>query len=130
MDVDKEKINEVVNKIEKDYYLLGCTAIEDQLQDDVAKTIDNFIKIGVKVWVLTGDNTDSAVSIAFSCQLITLEFILFDFKNMFSIEELGNSMNEYSSKIDLDRNRKYGLIISTDELKLITSNSELIEKVI
>lgn len=37
--------------------LLGATAIEDKLQQDVPKTIANLIAANIKVWVLTGDKT-------------------------------------------------------------------------
>lgn len=35
-------------------YLLGATALEDKLQDLVPECIDDFLKAGVKVWMLTG----------------------------------------------------------------------------
>lgn len=35
--------------------LVGATAIEDKLQDDVGNTIDYLKRAGIKVWVLTGD---------------------------------------------------------------------------
>ncbi|KAK2957007.1 ion-transporting P-type ATPase [Blattamonas nauphoetae] len=50
--------------------LIGCTGVEDKLQDGCAETIDYFIKAGVRVWILTGDKVDTAVNIAFSCQLL------------------------------------------------------------
>ena len=41
---DREKmIDEAAARIENDFYLVGATAIEDKLQDDVANTIA-FIK--------------------------------------------------------------------------------------
>ena len=115
--------------MEKDYYLLGCTAIEDQLQDNVAQTINDFIKIGIKVWVLTGDKIDSAVSIAYSCKLLTKDFIIFEFKEKNTIEEISVAICEFNSIIDLESKRKFGLIIGTDELRLIFSNEELTENV-
>ncbi|KAK2945273.1 phospholipid-transporting P-type ATPase [Blattamonas nauphoetae] len=50
--------------------LIGCTGVEDKLQDGCADTIDYFLKAGVRVWILTGDKVDTAVNIAFSCQLL------------------------------------------------------------
>lgn len=35
--------------------LLGATAIEDKLQDEVPETIELLSKAGIKIWVLTGD---------------------------------------------------------------------------
>ncbi len=41
----------------------GATAIEDKLQDGVARTIANLSQAGVKIWVLTGDKQETAVNI-------------------------------------------------------------------
>ena len=60
----------VAEFIEKDYELLGATAIEDKLQEDVDKTIHSMKKAGIKVWVLTGDKTETAINIGFSCKLL------------------------------------------------------------
>ena len=49
---------------------MGTTAIEDKLQDDVDVCIESIKKAGVKVWVLTGDKTETAISIGFSCKLL------------------------------------------------------------
>jgi magnesium-transporting ATPase (P-type) len=35
-----------MDSLEGDFLIQGCTAIEDKLQDDVAWTIDYFIKSG------------------------------------------------------------------------------------
>ena len=49
---DEERIPTL---IEKDLKILGCTAVMDQLQDDVASCIEDFRQAGIKVWMLTGD---------------------------------------------------------------------------
>jgi len=51
--------------------LLGATAIDDKLQDEVSETIEQLRAAGIRVWVLTGDKVDTAISIAMSCQLLT-----------------------------------------------------------
>ena len=73
-----DKLQDCYNMIEYDYYLLGSSAIEDQLQDNVPKAINDFIKIGIKVWVLTGDKPDTALSVAFACNLITHEYVIIE----------------------------------------------------
>lgn len=40
--------------------LLGVTAIEDRLQDEVPETITLLQQAGLKVWVLTGDKKGDA----------------------------------------------------------------------
>lgn len=44
-----------VSGVESDLILLGVTAVEDELQDDVQATVEDFRKAGMKVWMLTGD---------------------------------------------------------------------------
>lgn len=56
--------------IEKDLIVLGSTAIEDELQDNVKECLTNLVDVGIKVWMLTGDKPDTAVSIGFSCGLL------------------------------------------------------------
>ena len=43
--------------------LLGATAIEDRLADLVPECIDDFLKAGIKVWMLTGDKRETAKNI-------------------------------------------------------------------
>lgn len=43
------------DKIEVELLLVGCTAIEDKLQDEVPETIEMLLKANIKLWVLTGD---------------------------------------------------------------------------
>ena len=35
--------------------LLGCTAIEDKLQEGVPEAIERLAAAGIRIWVLTGD---------------------------------------------------------------------------
>lgn len=50
--------------------MIGSTAIEDKLQDNVKETIVKLRKAGIKVWMLTGDKRETAVNIGKSCGLI------------------------------------------------------------
>lgn len=60
----------VNGQIEKDIVLIGSTAIEDRLQDDVDKTIQFAKAAGIKVWVLTGDKIGTAINIGMSAGLL------------------------------------------------------------
>lgn len=61
---------ELQEKIEKDLIVIGATAIEDKLQDEVGETIEALKHAGIKVWVLTGDKVETAINIAYSCRLL------------------------------------------------------------
>lgn len=49
---------------------VGCTAIEDRLQDEVPETISFLLQCGIVVWVLTGDKRETAVNIATTSRLL------------------------------------------------------------
>ena len=61
---------DVSAEIETDMTLVGSTAIEDRLQEDVAKTIVSLKQCGIKFWVLTGDKIETAIQIGFSTGLL------------------------------------------------------------
>jgi len=77
-DRDK-KLDEVAELIEKDLILIGCTAIEDKLQEGVPTCIETLSAAGIKIWVLTGDKMETAINIAYACSLVnndTKQFII------------------------------------------------------
>lgn len=120
---------EIFEKIEQDFYLLGSTAIEDQLQDDVDKTLEIFIKAGIKVWMLTGDKMDTAKSIGFSCKLITHEFNLIELQEGSSESDIEDKLKTTLQSIGEDKTAKYGLIVGMDELTKIMDKNSLIDLV-
>ena len=122
--------------VEKNYFLLGATAIEDKLQDNISNVLYNFIEAGIKIWVLTGDKMDTAKSIAYSCKLLDHSFIIFQFDTskienkselIFNIRE---SLKEFIKQYlqyenEKQTNNKYGLIVSLTELNIILGNEEI-----
>jgi len=121
--------------VEKNYFLLGATAIEDKLQDNISDVLYSFIEAGIKIWVLTGDKMDTAKSIAYSCKLLDHSFIIFQFDS-FNIENkeesfmkirenLKNFFKIYFSENEKEKNNKYGLIVSLNELNIILENEEI-----
>jgi magnesium-transporting ATPase (P-type) len=65
-----EKLEQVAEIIECNLILLGATAVEDKLQAGVPETIDKLRRANVKVWMLTGDKTETAINIGGTCKLI------------------------------------------------------------
>lgn len=68
-----ERVGEL---IEKDFFLVGATAVEDKLQDGVPETIHILGEAGIRVWVLTGDRQETAINIGYSCRLLVEEMTL------------------------------------------------------
>jgi len=114
-----EKMEELQAEIEQDLSLIGATAIEDKLQDEVGSTIAFLKKAGIKVWVLTGDKIETAINIGFACNLLTkeLERLIIDGK---SYEDVETSIKEANQTIDLCKSvkgvEKFALIVSGDAL--------------
>lgn len=65
----------LAEQIESSMELLGCTAIEDRLQDEVPQTLAKLRdKAGIAVWMLTGDKRETAANIAACAGLIETGF--------------------------------------------------------
>ncbi|XVE84951.1 hypothetical protein DITRI_Ditri17bG0052900 [Diplodiscus trichospermus] len=69
----EKKLDEVAELIEKDLVLIGATAIEDKLQEGVPNCIETLSRAGIKIWVLTGDKMETAINIAYACNLLNNE---------------------------------------------------------
>ncbi|CAF1696365.1 unnamed protein product [Brassica napus] len=64
-------LRKVAGNIETKLRIVGATAIEDKLQRGVPEAIESLRIAGIKVWVLTGDKQETAISIGFSSRLLT-----------------------------------------------------------
>lgn len=73
----EQRVAEVVDRLERDMTLIGASAIEDKLQDEVGETIQHVKLAGVKLWVLTGDKIETAINIGFACKLLDNDMELF-----------------------------------------------------
>lgn len=58
-----------LEELESQLVLVGGSAVEDKLQDDLKKTIKSLRAADMKVWVLTGDKLETAESISISSGL-------------------------------------------------------------
>ena len=56
-------------ELEEELDLVGASALEDMLQENVPECIDDFRKAGINVWMLTGDKFETAENIGFSCKM-------------------------------------------------------------
>ncbi|GAV70384.1 E1-E2_ATPase domain-containing protein/HAD domain-containing protein, partial [Cephalotus follicularis] len=94
------KLRQTAALIECNLNLLGATGIEDKLQDGVPEAIESLRQAGIKVWVLTGDKQETAISIGLSCKLLTAD--------MQQIIINGNSDDEVRNLL-ADAKMKYGV---------------------
>ncbi|KAM4036634.1 phospholipid-transporting ATPase VB isoform 2-T5 [Anomaloglossus baeobatrachus] len=77
IDNREELLMETAQHLETNLTLLGATGIEDRLQEGVPDTIAALREAGINIWVLTGDKQETAVNIAYSCQLLDQSDMVF-----------------------------------------------------
>lgn len=110
----EEKMDEVAEEIECNMLLMGGTAIEDRLQEGVPETIAELAKSGIKLWVLTGDKTETAINIGFSCNLITNDMQLL----VVSAQSREETVEQLESALqDTNRDQQRALVIDGTTLK-------------
>jgi len=126
----RDQAVEAVNaEIEFDMDLVGCTAIEDKLQEEVAETIVSFKDAGIKVWVLTGDKVETAVNIGYSCGLLNqhMKQHVLDSADKGKIyDTLNDILMIFGS--DRDSSQKSALIVANESLLKIEKHKPLLEK--
>ncbi|MED6211735.1 Alanine--tRNA ligase [Stylosanthes scabra] len=105
-------LRKVASNVENNLCILGATAIEDKLQKGVPESIESLRTAGIKVWVLTGDKQETAISIGYSSKFLT--------NNMTQI--IINSNNRESCR----RHLRNALVKSRQPLaaSAVSSNSE------
>lgn len=64
-------LRKVASNVESNLNILGASGIEDKLQQGVPEAIESLRMAGIKVWVLTGDKQETAISIGYSSKLLT-----------------------------------------------------------
>ena len=69
----EQMLDDVAEIIEVDLKLIGCTAIEDKLQEGVPRSIELMAEANINIWVLTGDKMETAINIGYACSLLTNE---------------------------------------------------------
>ncbi|MES1920544.1 Phospholipid-transporting ATPase IA, variant 2, partial [Bonamia ostreae] len=93
---DEEAVEKIVDEMESGLELLGATAVEDQLQDDVPSTLNSLREAGIRVWMLTGDKTQTALNIAKSCSLLTAQMRFFPNIVVVDIDEFKSDDEVYA----------------------------------
>ena len=83
-------------------------------QDGVVETIEAISEANIKLWMLTGDKKETAISIGYSTSLLLPGMVLFQFAEEGTIEE---KLKTYSAELKrLAGSKKTGLIVEGFEL--------------
>uniref|UniRef100_A0AAQ4P165 Phospholipid-transporting ATPase n=1 Tax=Gasterosteus aculeatus aculeatus TaxID=481459 RepID=A0AAQ4P165_GASAC len=128
----EEKLQEAFNYIERDLQLLGATGVEDKLQDKVQETIEALRLAGIKVWVLTGDKHETAVSVSLSCghfhRTMNILELLQQRSDNDCAEQLrrlfGFNWTLFLSRINEDHVIQHGLVVDGASLSLALREHE------
>jgi phospholipid-transporting ATPase len=117
------KLDEIYSHFETKIVLVGATAVEDRLQDDVPQTIHSLQQAGIKIWMLTGDKLETAENIGESCKLLHPHNMI--------IKRLSNDLDvvRFCTENSLKENRQrikegkmMGLLVEAQALETITQN--------
>nr|CAD2144792.1 unnamed protein product [Meloidogyne enterolobii] len=65
----EEKLAAVSERVECNLRLIGVSAIEDKLQENVPLTIRTLLSAGIFIWMLTGDKLETAIQISHSSSI-------------------------------------------------------------
>ncbi|XP_071160148.1 phospholipid-transporting ATPase IF-like isoform X4 [Mytilus edulis] len=109
----EEKLAEVFDFMENELHVLGATAIEDKLQEDVPKTIESLRMAGIKVWVLTGDKEETAVNISHSAGHFKQGMTKFKLTQITDSIECAEAVRKHmiSAEINVSQGKQNALII-------------------
>eukprot|EP01006_Ploeotia_vitrea_P042438 TRINITY_DN66629_c0_g1_i1.p1 TRINITY_DN66629_c0_g1~~TRINITY_DN66629_c0_g1_i1.p1 ORF type:complete len:1318 (+),score=104.39 TRINITY_DN66629_c0_g1_i1:249-3956(+) len=100
-------MEKVAALIERDWTIVGATAIEDKLQDGVPSCIRTLSQAHIQIWILTGDKVETAINIAMACDLIDLTMEL---EKVSLPDAKSYAKGEESQKAEDDRKRKEAVL--------------------
>uniref|UniRef100_A0AAF5D3S5 Phospholipid-transporting ATPase n=1 Tax=Strongyloides stercoralis TaxID=6248 RepID=A0AAF5D3S5_STRER len=108
----QEKLDEVADEIESNLTLVGVSAIEDKLQEGVPDTIASLLEAKIKIWILTGDKKETAVNIAQSSALFSMNSNILILSGK-TYDETSRCLHEINQKVDefKKNDMKFSLVV-------------------
>ncbi|MFT7810943.1 putative phospholipid-transporting ATPase IF isoform X2 [Arapaima gigas] len=120
----EEQLAEVFSFIERDLELLGATGVEDKLQENVQETIEALCLAGIKVWVLTGDKQETAVSVSLSCGHFHRTMNILELVQQKSDSDCAEQLGRLARRIKEDHVIQHGLVVDGASLSLALREHE------
>ena len=118
----EEDLNKLFDNMEDKLELIGCTAIEDKLQDGVPETIGLLREADINIWMLTGDKMETAIEIAKSCNLFDdkMTELMFSFNSLDLITQTLDSELKYLELKELfDEDETIAIVVDGSTLQII-----------
>ncbi|XP_015172643.1 PREDICTED: probable phospholipid-transporting ATPase IF [Polistes dominula] len=123
-------IQRAYEEMESGLTLLGVTAVEDRLQENVEETLECLRVAGIKVWVLTGDKAETAENIAFLCGHFKKGTEVLRLMTQTTPHTCFITLTHFERKMKLEPYRQYGFLINGTCLRsVIQTCPELFKKV-
>jgi phospholipid-translocating ATPase len=109
-----------VSDLDSELDFLGVTGVEDKLQENVQRTIEDLKSAGIQIWMLTGDKVETATSIAISSGLKARRNDLFFMREISTKDECNDRIASLARFI-----QKTTLIIDGKTLDTIMAYDDL-----
>ncbi|XP_047942455.1 phospholipid-transporting ATPase 1 isoform X2 [Salvia hispanica] len=122
-------LRKVANNVENNLKLLGASGIEDKLQQGVPEAIESLRTAGIKVWVLTGDKQETAISIGYSSKLLTSKMTQIVINNNSKDscrKNLDDALQLYKKLSNVSHSNDGGHGAGTNQLALIIDGTSLV----
>ncbi|XP_019740035.1 probable phospholipid-transporting ATPase IF [Hippocampus comes] len=120
----EERLQQAFGYVEKNLQVLGATGVEDKLQDKVQETIESLRLAGIKVWVLTGDKHETAVSVSLSCGHFHRTMNILELLQQRSDNECAEQLRRLARRIKEDHVIQHGLVVDGASLSLALREHE------
>ncbi|CAM9616533.1 unnamed protein product [Discosporangium mesarthrocarpum] len=123
-------IDALMDELEVGMRLLGCTAIEDKLQNGAGSCVADLQQAGIGVWMLTGDKEETAVNIGVACRLLRPEseadrvVINMDLRTGYrNMEEIRDRLEEEHLRHEVLYNKKNTMMVPSDDRDRVSPNA-------
>ncbi|CRH00257.1 guanylyl cyclase, putative [Plasmodium relictum] len=127
----EQRLEDVAEEVENDLIYLGITGIKDRLQKKVTKTVEILNQSGIRIWMLTGDNVEYSLHIAFLCKFLNPHTKIFhavlDNSNSKKLKREGMALYElfHMEKEEKKPHENLCLLITGKNLQTFLNHSDL-----
>mmetsp|Transcript_23579 Transcript_23579/g.20485 ORF Transcript_23579/g.20485 Transcript_23579/m.20485 type:complete len:218 (+) Transcript_23579:837-1490(+) len=75
------ELEELSKKFETNLSLVGVIGLQDHVREQATETVDLLKEADIKVWMVTGDNRDNAVNVAYHTGILNEKLKVYTFNN-------------------------------------------------
>ena len=124
LDRREARVMAVYDRLEAGLVILGATAIEDRLQQGVGDTLEALTRAGVRIWILTGDKKETAVSISLASGHLDPDMELADLTGLSTSGLLTSKLQSFHDQAKLNQGR-VGLIVDGETFAMISRSNRM-----